>query len=232
MTTKTKLATRPPLAKPSKTPPRRGYAKRAAQEDAILAAAEEIFAQHGYKGTSLEDIAERAGISKQNMLYYFPSKLELYRRLLNEILDGWLGSLELFSREHANPAEAVRAYVREKLVFSRTRPNASRIYAMEIIAGAPHFAKEIKKRVVPQTRAAAVAFDELWAGKRSRDFEPTHVIFLIWATTQTYADFSRQMELVLGRSLTLSDFAAAEEMIVTMVLRTVGLETRSSGEAC
>lgn len=209
--------------------PQRGYAKRAIHERTILAAAEEVFALHGFKGTSLEEIAEKAGISKQNMLYYYPTKLGLYRQVLNEILDGWLGSLDVFTEEDADPSEALRAYVREKLSFSRMRPNASRIYAMEVIAGAPHFTREIKARVVPRTRRAALAFETFWPAKRGEKIDATHVVFLIWAATQTYADLSRQMELVLGRSLTEDDFSMAEELIVRMVLRTVDLDGALKG---
>ena len=65
-----------------------------AKKKAILSAALDTFSQFGFHGTRLEQIAELAGVSKTNLLYYFPSKEALYIAVLRQILDIWLAPLK------------------------------------------------------------------------------------------------------------------------------------------
>jgi TetR/AcrR family transcriptional regulator len=191
----------------------------------ILAAAKRLFAQRGFGGVSLDHIAREVGASKQNLLYYFPSKEELYRRVLHGVLDVWLSYMDALSQRPDDPEQAIREYIAGKLRFSREHPDDSRVYANEVISGAPIFAAEIAERVIPALQADVAIFNR-WAERGlCRQVDGRHLMVLLWASTQVYADWSSQISLVLGKKeLGDDDFAAAEALIVDMVLRTVLLE--------
>jgi len=191
-------------------------------EQDILAVAKRLFAQRGYGGVSLDHIAKAVGASKQNLLYYFPSKEALYRRVLHGVLDVWLSYMDALSQRPDDPEQALREYIAGKLRFSREHPDDSRVYANEVISGAPIFANEIAERVIPALQADVAIFNR-WAERGlCRQVDGRHLMVLLWASTQVYADWSSQISLVLGKKeLDEADFAAAEGLIVEMVLRTV-----------
>jgi len=188
----------------------------------ILAVAKRLFAQRGYGGVSLDHIAKAVGASKQNLLYYFPSKEALYRRVLHGVLDVWLSYMDALSQRPDDPEQALREYIAGKLRFSREHPDDSRVYANEVISGAPIFAAEIAERVIPALQADVAIFNR-WAERGlCRQVDGRHLMVLLWASTQVYADWSSQISLVLGKKeLDEADFATAEGLIVDMVLRTV-----------
>jgi TetR/AcrR family transcriptional regulator len=191
-------------------------------EQRILRAAKPLFAQQGYRGVSIDRIAAAAGLSKQNLLYYFPRKELLYRAVLGGVLDVWLSYMDALSQREHDPEAALREYISGKLRFSFEQPEDSRIYANEVIAGAPHFADEIERRVIPALQADAEQFAR-WAAKGwCRPVDARHLMVVLWAATQAYADFAAQICLVLGKaSLDKQDFALAEAQLVDMVLRAV-----------
>ncbi|TWI63455.1 TetR family transcriptional regulator [Pseudoduganella lurida] len=207
----------------SDTPTRR-VLNRSRLEADIAAVAVRVFAECGYEGASVATIAEAAGLSKQNLMYYFPTKQELYQRVLDDVLDDWLARMSSLAEadEDSVPGDVLRAYVQAKLRFSREQPYASRVYAMEVIGGAQLYGEQIRARVVPVLKRDIDVFERWIAAGRIAPVDATHLLFAIWAMTQSYADFSAQMGLVLGRrQLTRRDFDAAEETIVRMVLAAV-----------
>lgn len=184
---------------PVKAPTRRSRAV-AAKRTAILSAALALFSQYGVHGTSLDKVAEGADVSKTNLLYYFPSKEALYIAVLKNILDVWLAPLRAL-REDQQPLEAIRDYIRLKLEVSRDHPQASRLFCMEMLQGAPLLKEELEgdlKRLVDDKSAVI----EGWINQgKLAAVEPHHLIFMLWATTQHYADFSTQVEAVTGQTL-------------------------------
>jgi len=204
------------------TPPGKRVQHREEVEGAILREAVRLFAERGFEGTSVADVAERAGLSKQNLMYYFATKQALYTRVLDDVLDEWLARMACLSDSGQDPADVLRAYVRAKLRFSREQPLASRVYAMEVIGGAKLYGEQIRQRVVPLLRQDIAVFERWIADGRIAPVNATHLLFAIWAMTQSYADFSAQMALVLDRDeLTAQDFEDAERMITAMVLAAV-----------
>ncbi len=196
-------------------------------ETAILGEAVRQFAECGYEGTSIATVAERAGLSKQNLMYYFPTKQALYQRVLDNVLDDWLARMATLADPGKEPGDVLRAYVRAKLQYSREQPLASRVYAMEVISGARLYADQIRRRVIPLLRADIAVFERWIAEGKIAPVNATHLLFSIWAMTQTYADFSAQMTLVLDREqLEQSDFDDAERLITGMVLAAVGLQDK------
>ncbi len=184
---------------PAKAPTRRSRAV-AAKRTAILTAALALFSQFGVHGTSLDKVAEAADVSKTNLLYYFPSKEALYIAVLKDILDVWLAPLRAL-REDQQPLVAIRDYIRLKLEVSRDHPQASRLFCMEMLQGAPLLKGELEgdlKGLVDEKSAVI----EGWINQgKLAAVEPHHLIFMLWATTQHYADFSTQIEAVTGQTL-------------------------------
>lgn len=171
-----------------------------AKKAAILAAALETFSQFGIHGTRLEQVAELAGVSKTNLLYYYPSKEVLYVAVLRQILDVWLAPLKAF-REEFTPLVAISEYIRLKLEVSRDYPQASRLFCLEMLQGAPLLKEELTGRVKALVDEKSAIIAGWVASGKLAAVDPHHLIFMIWAATQHYADFSAQVEAVTGKTL-------------------------------
>lgn len=164
---------------------------------AILGAGLDIFSQFGFRGTTLDQIAEAAGLSKPNLLYYFPSKEAIHSALLARLLETWLDPLKAM-RADGDPVEEIIAYVQRKLDLSRDYPHESRLFANEILQGAPHIATVLGTdlRSLVDEKAQVI---QGWADAgKIAPVDPHHLIFSIWALTQHYADFDVQVRAVLG----------------------------------
>ena len=195
----------------------------------IVAEAVRVFAECGYEGASIATVAENAGLSKQNLMYYFPTKQALYERVLDGVLDEWLYRMDSLADANQDPRDVLRAYVQAKLRFSREQPWASRVYAMEVISGAQLYGEQIQKRVIPLLRKDIDVFERWIAEGKIAPINATHLLFAIWAMTQSYADFSTQMALVLNRKqLSKKDFDDGETVIVNMVLSALALPGSAS----
>ena len=168
------------------------------KQDLILDAALNVFSLHGFRGATIDQIADSAGMSKPNLLYYFPSKEAIHRQLLTGMLDLWLDPLRELDNA-GDPLAELRSYIRRKIEMARDFPRESRLFANEMLQGAPHaidvLEGELKQLVDDKARVIERWMDE---GKITRT-DPYHLIFSIWATTQHYADFDVQVRAVLGK---------------------------------
>ncbi len=182
---------------------------------AILEAALEVFSAHGFRGSTVDQIAAAAGLSKPNLLYYFASKETIYTALLERLLDTWLDPLRALD-PGGEPLEEILAYVRRKLQMSRDLPRESRLFANEIVQGAPriHAALSGDLKVLVDEKAEVIR-DWIAAGKLA-PVHPHHLIFSIWSLTQHYADFDVQVRAVLGDE---DPFEAAPEFVETVFRR-------------
>ena len=168
------------------------------KQDLILEAALDIFSLHGFRGATIDQIAEAAGMSKPNLLYYFPKKQEIYKRLIAEMLEIWLAPLREMDSD-GDPIPEIRSYIRRKLEMSRDFPRQSRLFANEMLQGAPRILEMLEidlKRLVDEK--AKIILGWMDEGKLNHA-DPYHLIFSIWATTQHYADFDVQVRAVLGK---------------------------------
>jgi TetR/AcrR family transcriptional regulator len=177
----------------------------AAKRSTIMDAALEFFSLYGIHGTSLDQVAERADVSKTNLLYYFPSKEDLYVAVLTGILDVWLAPLKAL-RPDQEPLQAIREYIRLKLEVSRHHPQASRLFCLEMIQGAPLLKEQLKGGLKTLVDEKSAMIERWVAQGHLAPVEPHHLIFMLWATTQHYADFWVQVEAVTGKSLQDDDF--------------------------
>jgi TetR/AcrR family transcriptional regulator len=194
----------------------------------ILAAAEEVFATQGYRGATTAAIAKKAGLPKANVHYYFGTKETLYRAVLEDILGLWLGELDRVT-EDRDPATALSDYIRAKVRLSRERPLASKVYANEMIRGAPHTRDFLKNELRNLVKSKARVLEAWAAAGKMEPVDPVHLISMIWAATQHYADFEVQVGALLGRrQLAAKDYDDAAETIVRMVLTGCGLKYDAS----
>jgi TetR/AcrR family transcriptional regulator len=196
---------------------------RQANEALILAAAERVFAGAGFGGATMAAIAEASGLPKANLHYYFGSKQELYSTVLARTLEDWLVPTHGITPK-ADPRVALEQYIRAKMALSAQRPHASKVFANELLHGAPMLktllGTELRQLVMAK---AAVINDWIGAG-RMAPVDPVHLFFTIWAATQTYADFDVQVSAVLGHpQLSAQDHARATEHVVSLILRGCGL---------
>ena len=177
--------------------PRRQSRIQKKNRDAILTAALQEFSAQGYAGTTIDRIAEAAGLSKPNVLYYFQSKEAIHRELLQALLDLWLAPLREI-RAEGDPLEQILAYARRTLEMSRDYPRESRLFANEVLQGAPRLTPILggALRELVDEKSALI---ETWARQgRIAPLDPHHLLFSIWALTQHYADFEVQVRAVLG----------------------------------
>lgn len=193
-------------------------AARLRKEAAICAEAERQFAQYGFEGASLEHIAAAVGISRHNLLYYYPSKEALYRTVLDRVLAEWLARMAGIV-SGADPEAAMRDYIAAKLRFSRERPAGSQVFTREVMAGAPRFRDAIESQVLPALNADVKTFERWAREKRIARLDYRHLMFTIWASTQAYADLAPQFAILLGKpALQEADYRAAEQLIAQLVL--------------
>ncbi|MCT4332018.1 TetR family transcriptional regulator C-terminal domain-containing protein [Paracoccus sp. YLB-12] len=182
----------------------------------ILEGALTAFSANGFRGATIDQIAEAAGLSKPNVLYYFGSKDEIHKTLLTALLDMWLAPM-LNLNPDGDPLDEVLRYVRTKLHMSRDFPRESRLFAYEILQGAPHLSEILggRLRLLVEDAVGILAG---WIGSgRLASVDPHHLIFSIWALTQHYADFEVQVRAVLGPGH--DPFAEAEIYLENMFRR-------------
>ena len=194
----------------------------------ILQAAEYEFGLYGYKGASLQNIAKRADLPKANIVYYFVSKENLYKVVLNEIASSWNDVFDKATIED-DPAVVLDDFIRTKLAQSIAKPRSSRIVAMEVIQGAAHISEYLREELRPwlQDRINLI---ESWIAKgKMKSVDPTSLIFMIWATTQHYADFESQVLTLLDQEeYAESDMKRIGDTISKTILGGCGLSMPST----
>ncbi len=181
--------------------------------ETILDAGLEVFSTHGFRGATLDQIADVAGLSKPNLLYYFSSKEDIHKTVLSRLLDTWLDPLRRMNPQ-GDPTNEVLGYVRAKLDLSRDFPRESRLFANEILQGAPRMRAAIEGDLKALVAEKSAVLDTWMDQGRIARVHPVHLIFSIWALTQHYADFDVQVRAVLGPGH--DPFAEAEDYLETL----------------
>lgn len=174
----------------------------------ILDAALDVFSQHGYRGTTLDQIADAAGLSKPNILYYFEGKEEIHVTLLNQLMETWLDPLVTLNPD-GDPLSEILGYVQRKLDMARDLPRESRLFAGEILQGAPRMAPHLETDLQPLFEEKCAVIQSWMDQGHMTAVDPRHLIFSIWATTQHYADFASQVQVLLKEDPNGHDQAAA-----------------------
>ena len=197
---------------------------RVKNQQRILKAAEQEFEQHGFGGARIQRVADRAGLPKANVHYYYRNKSELYAAVIGHIVQLWNDAFDRIDAED-DPATALEDYIRAKLEYSRTNPSAARIFSNEIIQGAPHLKQYLKSDLRDWVSERAGVIQHWIDQGRIDAVDPYHLIFLIWSATQHYADYYVQVTAIQGKNrLTMADFQAVGDSLVGMILKGCGLK--------
>jgi TetR/AcrR family transcriptional regulator len=177
--------------------PRRRTRIQQEKRELILEAALEVFSANGFRGSTIDQIAEAAGMSKPNLLYYFRRKEDIHTTLMQRLLDTWLAPLRELD-DIGDPLTELRSYIRRKLEMARDYPRESRLFANEILQGAPRIMPLIEGELKSLVEEKVEVIKGWMRAGKIAETDPWHLIFSIWATTQHYADFDVQVRAVLG----------------------------------
>lgn len=167
------------------------------KREVILEAALEVFSTNGFRGSTIDQIAEAAGMSKPNLLYYFRRKEDIHETLMHRLLDTWLAPLKELD-DIGDPMTELRSYIRRKLEMARDFPRESRLFANEILQGAPRIMSMLEGELKTLVDEKVEVIKGWMRSGKVAKADPWHLIFAIWATTQHYADFDVQVRAVLG----------------------------------
>ena len=196
---------------------------RRENERVILEAAEKVFAEAGFGGATMQLIADMAGLPKANLHYYFATKEDLYRRVVENIFTIWLHAADSFDTA-ADPGTGIGAYIEAKMRISRDHPFGSKVWASEVMHGAPVIQDYLEGPLRQWTEGRVKAIQRWIDEGRMAPIDPRHLLYMIWATTQHYADFGHQIEtLNAGRPFTDRQWRAATESVKAIILRGIGL---------
>ncbi|MDX2321074.1 MAG: TetR family transcriptional regulator C-terminal domain-containing protein [Moritella sp.] len=191
----------------------------------IVNVAEERFSKYGYNATTISSIAEQAKLPKSNILYYFKTKEVLYKEVLMNILKIWLVDMEEMTADQ-HPSEALRRYILLKIKQSKEHANASRIFASELLHGAPFLQEKLETELKDQFAKTCQVFREWIAKQWMKPISPEHLLFLIWSSTQAYADYGIQSSILMGKTeLDEDDFETGAELVTQIVLRGCGIKS-------
>lgn len=209
---------------------RRARARRE-NEAAILRAAEKVFAEAGFGGATMQLIADVAGLPKANLHYYFTTKEELYRKVVENIFTIWLRAADSFDKA-PGPAEGIGAYIEAKMEISRRHPDGSKVWASEVMHGAPVIQDYLETTLRDWTAGRAAIIRRWIHEGKMAPVEPEYLLYMLWAATQHYADFGHQIETLNGgRPLTDAQWRAATESVKAVILRGIGAVPARAGPA-
>ena len=195
---------------------------RRENESLIRRAAEKVFAEAGFGGATMQLIAELAGLPKANLHYYFPTKEALYRRVVQDIFEIWLNAAACFDNA-TGPVDGIGAYIDAKMEISRRHPDGSKVWASEVMHGAPVIQDYLETTLRDWTDGR-IAVIQTWidSGKMA-PVNPRHLLYMLWATTQHYADFGHQIETLNdGGPLSERQWREAKESVKAVILRGIG----------
>ena len=195
---------------------------RRENERLILDAAERVFAEAGFGGATMQLIADMAGLPKANLHYYFPTKEALYRRVVQNIFEIWLDAASSFD-DAAGPVEGIGAYVEAKMEISRRHPHGSKVWAAEVMHGAPVIQDYLETTLRDWTNGR-ISVIQRWIDQgQMAPINPRHLLYMLWATTQHYADFGHQIEtLNADQPLTDQQWRNATDSVKAIILRGIG----------
>jgi TetR/AcrR family transcriptional regulator len=201
-------------------PPRRTEIRQQ-NETLIVQAAEKVFAEAGFGGATMQLIADMAGLPKANLHYYFPTKEDLYRRVVQDIFEIWLQAAEAMDKA-PGPVEGIGAYIQAKMDISRRHPNGSKVWAFEVMHRAPVIQDYLETTLRAWTTGRVRLIERWIAEGRMAPVDPEHLLYMLWATTQHYADFGHQIETLNAGPLSDDDWQKATDSVKTMILRGIG----------
>ena len=188
----------------------------------IIRTAERVFADKGFEGTTMNEIAERAELPRANIHYYFPTKTDLYMRVLDDVQVEWKNDGASFDEFPDDPVVALSGYIRGKILHSFSRPHASKVWAQEIIQGAPVYGKKFVNARFKWSNERTRQIQRWMDEGKIHPVDPNNILFCIWATTHYFADFNTHIKAMNGnRELNKKQQEKAIQDVTEILLRGV-----------
>jgi TetR/AcrR family transcriptional regulator len=203
--------------------PMRKKDKRAEREKRILVAAEKVFAEAGFGGATMQLIADMAGLPKANLHYYFPTKESLYRQVVQNIFQIWLRAADVFDSAEG-PAEGIGAYIDAKMEISRSHPAGSKVWASEVMHRAPVIQDYLETTLAEWTEGRMKVIQRWIDEGRMKPVNPRHLLYMLWATTQHYADFGHQIETLNNGAMSDAEWDEAKASVKGIILAGIGVD--------
>ncbi len=197
---------------------------RAERERLILIAAEKVFAEAGFGGATMQLIADMAGLPKANLHYYFPTKESLYRQVVQNIFQIWLRAADVFD-DAEGPAEGIGAYIDAKMEISRKHPAGSKVWASEVMHRAPVIQDYLETTLAEWTDGRMKVIQRWIDEGRMNPVNPRHLLYMLWATTQHYADFGHQIETLNDGPMSDAQWEEAKASVKGIILAGIGVKT-------
>ena len=197
----------------------RGGTTAPGTKDLILAVALRHFAADGYAGTSLNDIADEVGIRRPSLLHHFPSKELLYRAVVHDSFEGWIGLVSEATGDVEEGWAQVEKVLRAAFLFFEERPDVVRLARRAALDGGPILAEELAGGLRPLFAGARRWLEGEMAAGRLREFDAAQLILTGYGAVLSYLSDAALITALLERNPLSPDALAERREHVLSVLR-------------